>query len=122
MKKVYSLLVLTMLVLTAAAQYTSLNDKELGKLKDLIRTDADVKNFYSSFERNATQALDSTPHPIDTIGTEGKLQGDPKKVATIFALRDMRKIYSLALAYRVQGDKKYLQKATAYLLAWAAIN
>ena len=122
MKRVYSLLVLMMLVLTTAAQYTSLNDKELAKLKDLIRTDADVKNFYSSFEHIATQALDSAPHPIDTIGTEGKLQGDPKKVATIYSLRDMRKIYSLALAYRVQGDKKYLQKATAYLLAWAAIN
>ena len=104
------------------AQCSSLNDVEVGRLKELLRFNADVQQLFSSFQRNADQALADTPHPIDTISTEGRLQGDPKKTATRESLQDMRKIYSLALVYRVNGDNKYLQKATIFLTAWAGIN
>ncbi|MBS1563279.1 MAG: alginate lyase family protein, partial [Bacteroidetes bacterium] len=114
-----------LLVLTAAAaqsQYVSLNDTELGRLKQLIQGNAAVKQLYASYQRSALQALDTVPHPIDTISSEGRLQGDPKKTASWIAIRDMRKIYSLALVYRVSGDKRYLQKATEFLTAWAGAN
>jgi hypothetical protein len=35
---------------------------------------------------------------------------------------DMRKMYALALVYRVGGDKRYLNKSVAFLSAWAKKN
>ncbi|HEY4147289.1 MAG TPA: alginate lyase family protein [Chitinophagaceae bacterium] len=122
MRKICFLLLAITVAASALAQYVSLNNSELGKLKELIRTDAEVKQLYSAFQRSAAQALNVPPNPIDTISTEGRLKGDPKKTATSNALWDMYKIYSLALVYRVEGDKNYLQKAVAYLTAWATVN
>ena len=122
MRKLFFSGLLPFFAITLQAQYSSLNDKELGRLKELVHANAEVKQLFVSFERNAEQALNETPHPIDTISSEGRLQGDPKKTATRESLQDMRKIYSLALVYRINGDKKHLQKAVAYLTAWAAVN
>ncbi|MBS1660141.1 MAG: alginate lyase family protein [Bacteroidetes bacterium] len=113
-------------VLAAAApvraQYVGLNAKEIKLLKRLINKDTSVGKAYGSMVRTAEQALGEAPHPIDTIRTEGLLQGDPKKTATQASLRDMNKIYALALVYRVQGDRRYLAKAKEFLLAWAGTN
>jgi hypothetical protein len=122
MNKIYFLLLPLLITVTVRAQYVSLSDAELGRLKQLINTEPGVMELFSSFRRSADRALNIAPNPIDTISTEGRLKGDPKKTATSNALQDMYKIYSLAIVYRVSGDKKYLQKATAYLLAWAAVN
>src|SRR5882724_5733065 len=122
MKKIHFLFLALLVAVTAPAQYISLGNAELGRLKQLINTEPGVKELFSSFQRNADKALGTAPNPIDTISTEGRLKGDPRKTATSNALQDMYKIYSLAIVYRVSGDKKYLQKATAYLLAWAAVN
>jgi hypothetical protein len=100
-----------------SAQYVGFNNKEIRKLKDQENEPA-----YQAMAAVANQALDETPNPIDTIRTEGLLAGNPKKTATQAALKDMNKVYALALAYRVQGDNKYLKKATQYLLAWANAN
>lgn len=113
---------LGLMAMTMQAQYVSLNDAELGRLKELINTNGEVKQLYAVYQRTAQRAMDTLPHPIDTLGTEGKLQGDPKKAATREALRDMSKIYSLALVYRLGGDKRCLQKAIEYLTAWARVN
>jgi hypothetical protein len=122
MQKIFLPVLISIVTMTTQAQYVSLNDKELGRLKDLLHTNTEVKQQYGPFERSAAQALNASPNPIDTISTEGRLMGDPKKTATRESLADMRKIYSLALVYRISGDKKYLEKAAAFLTAWAAIN
>ena len=122
MRKIFLSGLLSFLAMATQAQYSSLNDKELGRLKELIHGNTEVKQLYASFERNAAQALNDAPNPIDTISTEGKLMGDPKKTATKASLQDMRKIYSLSLAYRINENTTYLQKAAAYLTAWAALN
>jgi hypothetical protein len=83
---------------------------------------AEVGRAYDSMVSAAERALEEAPRPIDTIRTEGLLLGDPRKTATQLALRDMNKMYALALAYRVSGGRKYLDKAAAFLLAWARAN
>jgi hypothetical protein len=70
----------------------------------------------------ADAALEDTPNPIDTIRTEGLLQGDPRKTATWEALKDMHKLYALAMAWRITGRREYLDKSTVYLVAWADSN
>jgi hypothetical protein len=104
------------------AQYVGPGGPEIKKLKSRIAQDAEVKKYYASFQQTADQSLGEEPHPIDTIRSEGLLQGNPKKTATRLALTDMPKIYALALVYRVSGEAKYLEKVTAFLKAWATLN
>jgi hypothetical protein len=105
--------------ISSFAQYISFNKKEIADLKSAIKSNAEIKKYYASFQKTADAALNESPNPIDTIRTEGLLQGDPKKTATRKALEDMPKIYALSLVYRIGGDKKYLVRATEYLKAWA---
>jgi hypothetical protein len=50
------------------------------------------------------------------------LAGDPDKIKSLKAVEDGGKIYALALVYKIGGNKTYLDKAAAYLLAWAKVN
>jgi hypothetical protein len=104
------------------AQYVSLNDKEVQNLKDLIAKDAQIKKLYNEYQALADVAVNVSPEPIDTIRSEGLLKGNPKKEATALAMRDMRKMYAMAIAYRIEGEKNYLSNLSAYLTAWAKIN
>ena len=105
------------------AQDAGLRPVEVRALKDSLQAataDNSLLKLYDAQRRLADQSLTEDPHPIDTIRTEGLLQGDPKKTATREALRDMPRIYALALVYKVSGDRKYLSALALYLTAWAA--
>jgi hypothetical protein len=104
------------------AQIVSLNTNEINKLKSLIKTDEDVKTQYESLLKTADESLSATPNPADTILTEGILQGNPRKTKTWASLEDMQKIYTLAFAYKIEGDKKYLAKVSDFFTAWAKGN
>jgi alginate lyase len=104
------------------AQRAEWSGQQTRELKELIRTNGGVKTMYDSLQRIADAALTEDPNPIDTIRSEGLLQGDPRKTVTWEALGDMHKMYALALVYRVTGKREYLDKATVYLLAWADSN
>ncbi|KQR72086.1 hypothetical protein ASF92_01925 [Pedobacter sp. Leaf176] len=103
-------------------QIVSLNSAEIMVLKRKIKGEANAKALYQSFEKSAEDFLAQTPNPVDTIRTEGLLRGNPKKERTSIALRDMNKMYTLALQFKISGDKKYLAKANEFLLAWAKVN
>jgi len=122
MKKLTLLIIFTGLFGLARAQYVGLSNAEFDLLKQTIKTNAPAKNIYTSFRSTADAALTEEPNPIVKILSEGHLEGDPDKVASLKAVRDADKIYALALVYRVDGDKKYLAKAQDYLLAWAKTN
>jgi hypothetical protein len=122
MKRIYLLAALAFGTIGAQAQYVSLNTTELAKLKQLVATDASAKARFTEQQKTADAALNDTPNPIDTIHTEGRLQGDPKKAASWESFKDMHKMYALALVYRTSGDKKYLNKAIAFLTAWSQKN
>jgi len=104
------------------AQAISLNDGEISKLQKLVKKDTSAPKQLARFSNAADAALQDAPNPIETITTEGRLAGDPLKTATAEALRDMPKIYALAIVYRVKKDEKYLKKATEFLTAWAKKN
>jgi len=107
------------------AQDLGLRPAEIRALKDSLRattTDNSLLKLYDIQQRLADQSLTEDPHPIDTIRTEGLLQGDPRKTATWAALGDMRKMYAVALVYKVSGERKYLSALERYLTAWAATD
>ncbi|GGB04719.1 hypothetical protein GCM10011511_30020 [Puia dinghuensis] len=103
------------------AQYVAPSRKEMVRLKAMVK-EGEVKKWYDSLLGIANAALAEAPQPIDTIRTEGLLQGDPRKTATWNALQDMRKMYALAVAWRVTGRKEYLNKTSVYFIAWADSN
>lgn len=104
------------------AQNISLRDDEVLKLQKLVLNDASAAKQFNSLLKTADAALTQQSNPIETITTEGRLKGDPLKTATAEALRDIPKIYALAVAYRIKTDDKYLKKATEFLTTWAAKN
>lgn len=122
MKRISLLALLLLSVFISKAQLVSLNNSEIEGLKKLAATNVSAKARLSEWQRVADQSLTSTPNPIDTIHTEGRLKGDPQKTATSESLRDMHKMYALALTYRISGDKKYFTKAAEFLSAWARKN
>jgi hypothetical protein len=122
MDRVFFSLLLWLVPGCVVAQYVSIDHRGIAQLKQLIRSDAGVKRLYDSLQWIADEALQEEPNPIDTIRTEGLLQGDPRKTATRAAFGDFRKMYALALAYRVTGRRAYLDKTTVYLFDWASTN
>lgn len=122
MKKLTLLALCTLFTLVVKAQYVGLNDKEIQNLKTRMGSDADAMRYYNDFHKLADQAVNENPDPVDTIRTEGLLAGNPKKTATTTALRDMKKMYALAIAYKVEAEKSYLQNLKTYLTAWAKVN
>jgi len=123
MKK--KILIIAMLGLSygkAHAQYLGLSNDEFAKLKTLINNDASVKKAFDSYKNKSDKALNDQPNPIDKIRSEGLLAGDPLKIKTQVAVEDVSKIFSLALVYRIDDNKACLDRASAYLLAWAKVN
>jgi hypothetical protein len=104
------------------AQYVSLNETELYKLKLTCERDSAARMVFKRFEATAENALSEKPNPIEVIASEGLLMGNPTKIATLKAVEDAFKIYSLALLYRFSNHKKYLDKAIEYLVSWAKVN
>jgi hypothetical protein len=124
MRIIFLSAMLCVVAIGATAQWVGLDSKDVAALKTLLqkKDDGGAKALYDQWLRLAEGALAEDPHPIDTIRTEGLLQGDPRKTATQSALQDMRKMYALALAYRVGGERRYLDKLAVFLQAWASVN
>jgi len=104
------------------AQIVSLDAAEIKALKKLALKNDTVKKILDDFNAVAEGALNDTPNPIGDIKSEGLLAGNPLKVTTLNSLKDVPKIYALAVAYRLTDQNKYLKKAKDFLLEWAHVN
>lgn len=105
-----------------ALAQTGLNSEEVRQLKDLAHSNGTVRRYVESLQAMANTALENEPNPIDTLRTEGLLQGDPRKTATWEALKDVHEMYALAVTYQVTRQREYLDKAAVFLIAWADSN
>jgi hypothetical protein len=122
LKKIIIGISLLAFTINAKAQYVSLSAAEIKTLKSALQTDAKVKKEYESFKNLAEKALNETPNPIEKVTSQGLLQGNPAKTASLKAVLDGPEVYALALTYRLYGNKTYLAKAQEYLTAWAKLN
>ncbi|MCJ8210449.1 alginate lyase family protein [Mucilaginibacter sp. RS28] len=113
---------LALITIAAKAQYVSLSAAEISTLKKAIATDPKVQKQFAPIKSAAERALNETPNPIQKVTSQGLLEGNPAKTASLKAVQDGPKIYALALNYRLYGDKAYLAKAEDFLLAWAKLN
>ncbi|WP_342646561.1 alginate lyase family protein [Mucilaginibacter sp. CSA2-8R] len=122
MKKLFIMLSLLMTVAGARAQYVSLTATEVKALKKALETDTKVKQTYAPLKKLAEKSLQENPNPIKKVTSQGLLEGNPAKTASLNAVLDGPKIYAMALYYRLFNDKAYLNKAQQYLSEWAKIN
>ena len=120
--RVFVLVCLSLAVGEAKAQYVSLSRQEADRLRERAKVDPNVKPLFDSIRQVADAAMGEDPNPIDTLRTEGLLQGDPRKAATWEAIKDLQKMYALSIAWRVTRKKEYFYKASVYLIAWADSN
>ncbi|HZZ26978.1 MAG TPA: alginate lyase family protein [Pirellulales bacterium] len=104
------------------AQSISLTDVQRKRLAEIVHGDKDAGAMFAAFKRQADQALNDQPKPIDKIQTEGKLPKDPVKLKTEESLADMGKLEALAFAYAVTAEPKYADKSREFLLVWAGTN
>jgi hypothetical protein len=104
------------------AQFLSLHKKELNKLISIIKIDSSAKKAFNILEKEAQIALKQDPQPINIIVSEGHLANDPKKIESLKALTDMKKIHALAYAYKITNKKEYFKKCLQYMYAWAETN
>src|SRR6478735_5406619 len=116
------ILLFSFIAIQSTAQVVTLNKKEISSLQKIIKQDSSAGKLYASIKSRAENALTQTPDPIDTVISEGHLATDPKKIRTVKSLKDIDRIYSLAIAYKVEGNKTYLQKVAEYITAWATVN
>lgn len=71
----------------------------------------------------AEKAVNKAPAPVATLKSASQTnKDDPDFVASRRAFQDADNAANLALAFRVLGERKYLDRATAILLAWAKTN
>jgi hypothetical protein len=68
---------------------------------------------------SAMKAVNRAPIPVATIQMAGRLPKDPIYDASKQADADLYAMADLALAYRLTGDRRYLNAATQYITAWA---
>lgn len=108
--------------LRASAGAVSLTEPQEERLAKLVAEDPEAGKRFAEIRRVADAALSAEPNPIHYIRSEGKLQGDPQKVATARSMADMNKLYALGFAYAVTREAKYADAAGRFLLAWAGAN
>jgi Alginate lyase len=98
------------------------SDAECARLRLKVQHDERAGELFRQVQRAADAALLASPHPIRTVSTEGRLEGDRVRQATLEALKDMSALWALGWAYEVTGKKGYAFRAREYVLAWAREN
>jgi hypothetical protein len=115
-------IVALILAADAGAQALSFTAPEIRRLRKELKADSAAAEIFEGFRRTASRAVNDVPNPIANIRSQGLLQGDPIKTASLKAVEDVWKMHALALVYRVDGKKAYLPKVREFLLAWAREN
>lgn len=69
----------------------------------------------------ARNALERPPGAIPQLHTEGTLPGKGIREISLVAKRDQPIVLDLAMAWRLTGDRAFLDQAALYLDAWARI-
>ncbi|HEY2588384.1 MAG TPA: alginate lyase family protein, partial [Tepidisphaeraceae bacterium] len=108
--------------LRVAAGPVSLTEPQREKLAKLVAADPEAGKRFAEIRRTADASLTAEPNPIHFIRSEGKLKGDPEKIATGRSMADMNKLQALGFAYAVTRDARYADAARRFLVAWAGVN
>ena len=123
LKSILPILVLLVASMTASgldlAPIIPLTISEQKALRQLVGADTAAQRAFGAIRIRANQALNDSPQPADSIFYEGLHDSDPNRKDTKARLEDMNKIHALSYAYVVTLEKKYANKALAFILAWA---
>jgi hypothetical protein len=85
-------------------------ESDTARVKELIRTNDEAKALYAELRDEADGLLDDKPVEYKLVGP--RLLGQSRKC--------LSRVYTLATVYRLDGDRKYLERAKKELMAAAA--
>jgi len=122
MRKFAIIILLIVPYFSIHAQIVSFNSGEIDQLKKDIKANDALAQSFGKFEAETKVFMADKPNPVDTIRTEGLLKGNPIKTRTWEALKDMRKMYNLALLFRITGKNEYFNQSLNFLSTWAKQN
>jgi multidrug resistance efflux pump len=89
----------------------------------VLSKDKDFELVRTELMKEAIKALREQPQPVETLHSSGVVdKSDPVFIATRKAFGDADKVALLAVAYRLTGERRYLDATRRYVLAWAEIN
>lgn len=71
--------------------------------------------------RRAQAGLTRKPGPLPVVHTEGTLPGKGIREISTKAREDLPIMLNLSLAYRMTGDRRYLESAERFLTAWVDV-
>jgi hypothetical protein len=97
-----------------------LDEAAQGRLRQIVREDADVATAFAALRADADKALAVAPSPLRRIVYEGHVSNHPDRVRSVEHLRqDVLNAYALHYAAVVTGEDRYARKAGEVVLAWA---
>ena len=99
-------------------------DVQIAKVKEQLKCKNErITNAYNQLVLKADNALKENNHALEDFSIPGRYINEELHVKNSQSLQiDAFNAYVCALAYRLNGDKKYGQKACELLNAWGSIN
>ncbi|MFC5343196.1 alginate lyase family protein [Brevundimonas staleyi] len=112
-----TLAVALLLATPAPAQDYAIFGPEVGSALASVRATDDGQAVIAA----ADAALTRTPGPLPVVHTEGTLPGQGIRDESLAARRDLPAMLDFALAWRMTGERKYLEATDRFLKAWAEV-
>lgn len=94
-----------------------------GHFSTIIKPEGLSEAARAQLATEAAKAAKKAPAPVETLKSASQTdQNDPDFAASRRAFQDADNAANLALGFRTLGERAYLDKAVAILLAWAKVN
>lgn len=96
-----------------------LNPEQLQRMRALVRSDPEAAALAAEMREAAEPHLLTEPRPLVVIHYEGLVNTDPKRLATVKNLADMRYAGYLYRHWQASGDRGAERALRRHILAWA---
>jgi hypothetical protein len=89
-------------------------------LARLVGAEPEAAKLWEKKQAEANALLKQTPRPLAVISYEGLLNTHPDRVVSMDRLKDMDHLVVLGEAWAASGDRKYRDRAMAYVRSWSS--
>ena len=95
-----------------------LNEESCEALREYVKKNGDAEKAWNRIYKQAEEYLKESPRPIEVIYYEGLLDSNIKRIQTVEALMDMRKLAYFYYADIITRKPVYKRKIKEFILAW----
>ncbi|MCD8482354.1 MAG: alginate lyase family protein [Verrucomicrobia bacterium] len=88
------------------------------RLRTTVATQSEAMTLWKEVLARAEAYLGTEPQPVEEIFYERLLDTDPRRVATVQALYDMRRIEAWLSAWLISEDDRFQSAAMTFIMSW----